>query len=76
MHTLLKLLKRIFYVRGLKANVLFFDRRPGREEAWTERLWIYDLRTNKHLTLKTNPLGEGYLRDFLARLGSPTGGCR
>jgi type I restriction enzyme M protein len=31
-------------------NVLVFDRRPAREKPWTETLWVYDLRTNKHFT--------------------------
>ena len=42
----------IFYAQGVKANVLFFDARPAREKPWTERIWVYDLRTNKHFTLK------------------------
>ena len=29
-----------------------FDRKPTAEKPWTESLWIYDLRTNKHFTLK------------------------
>ncbi len=65
-HTLLRLPTGVFYAQGVKANVLFFDKRPGREEAWTEKLWIYDLRTNMHFTLKTNPLGEKDLYDFVA----------
>jgi len=64
-HTLLRLPTGIFYAQGVKANVLFFDRRPAREGAWTERLWIYDLRTNMHFTLKTNPLAFDDLRDFI-----------
>jgi type I restriction enzyme M protein len=64
-HTLLRLPTGVFYAQGVKANVLFFDRRPARENPWTERLWIYDLRTNKHFTLKTNPLKEADLEDFL-----------
>jgi hypothetical protein len=28
--------------------------RPGRESPWTEKLWVSDLRTNMHFTLKTN----------------------
>ena len=36
----------------MKANVLFFRRREGAEQAWTRELWVYDLRTNKHFTLK------------------------
>ena len=55
-HTLLRLPTGIFYAQGVKANVLFFDRKPASETPWTKQLWIYDLRTNKHFTLKTNPL--------------------
>jgi len=29
------------------------------EKAWTRKLWVSDLRTNKDYTLKTNPLGRG-----------------
>jgi hypothetical protein len=32
----------------------------------TEKLWIYDLRTNKHFTLKENPLKREDLDDFVA----------
>jgi type I restriction enzyme M protein len=55
----------VFYAQGVKANVLFFDRRPGRDTAWTEKLWIYDLRTNMHFTLKTNPLKRTDLDEFV-----------
>ena len=55
-HTLLRLPTGIFYAQGVKANVLFFDRKPASETPWTKQLWIYDLRTNMHFTLKTNPL--------------------
>jgi len=55
----------IFYAQG-KANVLFFDRKPAAEKLWTDRLWIYDLRTNKHFTLKENPLKRSNLDDFVA----------
>ena len=64
-HTLLRLPTGIFYAQGVKANVLFFDKRPAREEPWTQKLWIYDLRTNKRFTLKTNPLGDTDLQDFI-----------
>ena len=30
------------------------------------KLWIYDLRTNKHFTLKENPLKRSDLDDFVA----------
>ncbi len=65
-HTLLRLPTGIFYAQGVKANVLFFDRKPAREEPWTQRLWIYDLRTNKHFTLKRHPLTREDLDDFVA----------
>jgi type I restriction enzyme M protein len=65
-HTLLRLPTGIFYAQGVKANVLFFDRRPASETASTRELWVYDLRTNQHFTLKQNPLRDEHLRDFAA----------
>ena len=65
-HTLLRLPTGIFYAQGVKANVLFFDRKPGSDTPWTKDLWVYDLRTNVHLTLKTNPLTRAHLDDFVA----------
>ena len=64
-HTLLRLPTGIFYAQGVKANVLFFDRKPGREQSWTDKLWIYDLRTNSHFTLKTNRLERSHLDEFV-----------
>jgi type I restriction enzyme M protein len=65
-HTLLRLPTGIFYAQGVKANVLFFDRKPAQEKPWTQTLWIYDLRTNQHFTLKENPLKREHLDDFVA----------
>ncbi|MSP14042.1 MAG: SAM-dependent DNA methyltransferase [Chloroflexi bacterium] len=65
-HTLLRLPTGIFYAQGVKANVLFFDARPAQEAPWTKKLWVYDLRTNMHFTLKTNPLRRADLDDFVA----------
>lgn len=64
-HTLLRLPTGIFYAQGVKANVLFFDRKPAQEKPWTKKLWIYDLRTNHHFTLKENPLKRADLDDFV-----------
>ena len=64
-HTLLRLPTGIFYAQGVKANVLFFDRKEASEKPWTEKLWIYDLRTNRHFTLKTNQMGFSDLEDFI-----------
>jgi type I restriction enzyme M protein len=65
-HTLLRLPSGVFYAQGVKANVLFFDRRPGSPTAQTKTLWIYDLRTNKSFTLKQNPLTRADLDEFVA----------
>ncbi|MHB8565883.1 MAG: type I restriction-modification system subunit M [Nitrososphaerales archaeon] len=64
-HTLLRLPTGVFYAQGVKANVLFFERKPASEKPWTEKVWIYDLRTNMHFTLKTNPLKYEGLKDFI-----------
>jgi len=64
-HTLLRLPTGIFYAQGVKANVLFFNRKAAGEKPWTQALWIYDLRTNKHFTLKTNTLTRADLDDFV-----------
>lgn len=64
-HTLLRLPTGIFYAQGVKANVIFFDKKPASEKPWTEKLWIYDFRTNMHFTLKTNHLKQNDLEDFV-----------
>ena len=65
-HTLLRIPTGIFYAGGVKANVLFFDKRSASETPWTSRLWVYDLRTNQHFTLKQRQLRRGDLDDFVA----------
>ena len=45
--------------------MVFFERKPASEAAWTKKLWIYDLRTNQHFTLKTNPLRREHLDEFV-----------
>jgi type I restriction enzyme M protein len=64
-HTLLRLPKGIFYAGGVRANVLFFDRKPPSERPWTQQVWIYDLRTNQNFTLKTRQLVRSDLDDFV-----------
>jgi type I restriction enzyme M protein len=65
-HTILRLPTGIFYAQGVKANVVFFDRKPASETPWTRDVWVYDLRTNKHFTLKQKPLVRADLDDFVA----------
>lgn len=64
-HTLLRFPTGVFYAQGVKANILFFDRKPASEKPWTDKLWIYDFRTNMRFTLKTNPLKFEDLQDFV-----------
>jgi type I restriction enzyme M protein len=75
-HTLLRLPTGIFYAQGVKANVLFFDRKPGSDTPWTRDLWIYDLRTNRHFTQKTNPLTRADLDEFVACYNPGNRGAR
>ena len=65
-HTLLRLPTGLFYAQGVKANVIFLEKKGASESASTHKLWIYDLRTNKHFTLKTNPLRRDDLNEFVA----------
>ena len=65
LHTILRLPTGIFYRPGVKANVLFFDKKPASPEAQTKEVWLYDLRTNVHFTLKKNPMTGADLQDFI-----------
>jgi type I restriction enzyme M protein len=65
LHTILRLPTGIFYAQGVKANVIFFDKKPAQEKPWTSKVWFYDLRTNKHFTLKENTLKFEDLADFI-----------
>src|SRR5215472_14881832 len=64
-HTLLRLPTGIFYKQGVKANVLFFDKKRVSAEPNTKELWIYDLRTNQRFTLKERPMTRADLDDFI-----------
>ena len=66
LHTILRLPTGIFYAQGVKANVLFFDRKPAAEKPWTKRVWFYDLRTGSTFTPKQNPLRRTHLDEFVA----------
>ncbi len=65
LHTILRLPTGLFYAQGVKANVLFFDKKAAQKEAATSKIWIYDLRTNKHFTLKESIMKLDDLRDFI-----------
>lgn len=65
LHTILRLPTGIFYKPGVKANVLFFDKRPASPEMQTKEIWFYDFRTNVHFTLKQHPMTDADLADFV-----------
>lgn len=65
LHTILRLPTGIFYKPGVKANVIFFDKRPASPERQTKEVWFYDLRTNLHFTLKQHPMTYEDLEDFI-----------
>ena len=66
LHTILRLPTGIFYKPGVKANVIFFDKKPASPARQTKEVWIYDFRTNIHFTLKQNPMSDADLRDFVS----------
>lgn len=65
-HTLLRLPSGIFYAGGVKANVLFFDKEDRGKEPATSAVWVYDLRTDVKVTLKSNPIRRSDLQEFVA----------
>jgi type I restriction enzyme M protein len=64
-HTLLRLPTGIWYSPGVKANVLFFDKKPATKTPATKELWVYDLRSNKKFSLRQNPIRPDDLVDFI-----------
>jgi type I restriction enzyme M protein len=64
-HTLLRLPTGIWYSPGVKANVLFFDKKPITNSSATREVWIYDLRSNRNFSLRQNPIGREDLADFI-----------
>lgn len=67
LHTILRLPTGIFYAGGVKANVLFFEKKRPQAGGGhnTTKVWVYDFRTGKHFTLKQNPLRRSDLEEFV-----------
>lgn len=64
LHTILRLPTGIFYAAGVKTNVLFFTR--GKKETGnTQRVWIYDMRTNAPSYGKRTPFTREAFADFV-----------
>lgn len=64
-HTLLRLPTGIWYSPGVKANVLFFDKKPQAKTPATKELWIYDLRSERSFSLRQNLISSEDLADFI-----------
>ena len=46
--------------------MLFFDRKPPSDKAWTDKLWIYDFRTDQRFTPKTRALARSDFDEFVS----------
>ena len=66
LHTILRLPTGLFYAPGVKANVLFFDKKEGAADSQTKGVWFYDLRTNLKFSPKKNPLKHEDMAEFIS----------
>jgi type I restriction enzyme M protein len=68
LHTILRLPTGIFYAHGVKTNVLFFTKGTKENSSQTvnctQKVWIYDLRTNMPNFGKRTPFGLKHLAPF------------
>lgn len=69
LHTILRLPTGIFYAQGVKTNVLFFSRGKV-DKGNTQKVWIYDLRSNMPSFGKRNELAEKEFKEFEAAFGA------
>ena len=73
LHTILRLPAGIFYAKGVKTVVLFFEkisntlREDGKDH--TDTVWVYDARTNAPKFGKRTPLTKEYFADFIQAYG-------
>lgn len=78
LHTILRLPTGIFYAQGVKTNVLFFQKgthaNPRQEHGCTQRVWVYDLRSNMPSFGKRTPFGAGHLKPFEDAYGADANG--
>jgi len=73
LHTILRLPTGIFYAQGVKTNVLFFTRGTT-DTCNTQKIWVYDLRTNMPAFGKRTPLTRNHFKDFEAAYGDQPDG--
>jgi type I restriction enzyme M protein len=76
-HTLLRLPTGIWYSAGVKANVLFFDKKLVTKRPATKEIWVYDLRSSdQKFSLKNNQIESEDLADFVACYSAENRGRR
>ncbi len=68
LHTILRLPTGIFYAQGVKTNVLFFTR-GKKDKDNTQKLWLYDMRTNMPGFGKRTPLTLDHFKGFIKAFG-------
>ena len=68
MHTLLRLPTGHLLRAGREGERPLLRPQAGVGDAVDAELWVYDLRTNQHFTLKQNPLRREHLEDFVDAL--------
>ncbi|MGY2320968.1 MULTISPECIES: class I SAM-dependent DNA methyltransferase [Pseudomonas] len=78
LHTILRLPTGIFYAQGVKTNVLFFMKgtadNPRQDQRCTQRVWIYDLRSNMPSFGKRTPFSNRHLKPFEDAYGADANG--
>jgi len=78
LHTILRLPTGIFYAQGVKTNVLFFQKGtpedPSQDQSCTQRVWVYDLRSNMPNFGKRTPFNATHLERFEAAYGEDKNG--
>ncbi|RWU24017.1 SAM-dependent methyltransferase [Pseudomonas alkylphenolica] len=78
LHTILRLPTGIFYAQGVKTNVLFFQKgtpaNPRQTQGCTQRVWVYDLRSNMPSFGKRTPFDAHYLEPFETAYGEDANG--
>lgn len=78
LHTILRLPTGIFYAQGVKTNVLFFQKgtakNPRLNQGCTQRVWVYDLRSNMPNFGKRTPFGPEHLKPFENSYGDDANG--
>ena len=64
-HTLLRLPLGIFPGLGVKASVLFFDKKPIHGRPGTKKLWVYDMGQNLGFQIRDRRVSFEDFRDFV-----------